>query len=135
MVLLYGDIGAGKTTLTRFIAQALGIDTRQVSSPTFSLLNLYEGGAIRLAHIDLYRLGEGADVLQTGLADYLPFSGGVTIVEWSEYLSDNMMSELQSFNVLKIRIRWIDEDQRELSLEGSGDWGQKLRDMQLEPPS
>lgn len=126
ILLFFGDIGAGKTTFTRFLAQALEFDSRQVSSPTFSLLHIYEGAKMKIAHIDLYRLGEGIDIFQTELAEYLPFSEGVTVVEWSEYLGD-AINELKKLNMLMLKIQWLDEDKREISLEGFGDWKQRFK--------
>ena len=82
-ILLYGDLGAGKTTLVRGIARGLGIDPAEVSSPTFVLVQEYKG-RLSLHHVDLYRLDStAADDL--GLEE-LTESGGVVVIEWAERL-------------------------------------------------
>jgi tRNA threonylcarbamoyladenosine biosynthesis protein TsaE len=85
VVLLRGSLGAGKTTLTRGLAQGLGIDDpTRVSSPSFSLVNIYQGRC-PIYHVDLYRLDGARDIFTTGLDEFLG-RDGVTIVEWSERL-------------------------------------------------
>ena len=82
-VLAYrGDLGAGKTAFTRGMAQGLGIADR-VTSPTFNIVNEYEGGRLPLFHFDLYRLGGADELFDIGWEDYLA-RGGVCAVEWSE---------------------------------------------------
>ena len=83
VLLLDGDLGAGKTTLVRGLARGLGIDPQEVSSPTFVLINEYRG-RITLHHVDLYRL-EGAAVDDLGLDD-LGDGEGVVVIEWAERL-------------------------------------------------
>ena len=84
VILLDGDLGAGKTTFTKGVARALGIK-RYVKSPTFTLIREYPEGRIPLYHMDVYRLEDGgADDL--GLEEY--FDGdGLSIVEWSQYVA------------------------------------------------
>jgi tRNA threonylcarbamoyladenosine biosynthesis protein TsaE len=86
IVLLRGALGTGKTTLTRGIAEGLGIvDPDLVSSPSFTLVNIYQG-ACPIYHVDLYRLRGERDLYLTGLDDFLG-RDGVTVVEWSEHLT------------------------------------------------
>ncbi len=80
-VLLYGDLGAGKTAFVRGLAIGLGIDADEVSSPTFTLVQEYRGGRLPLFHVDLYRLAPG-EVDDLGL-DALA-AGGVLAIEWAE---------------------------------------------------
>lgn len=80
---LIGELGAGKTRWTRGFARGLGYSGR-VHSPTFALLNDYEGGRLPIHHLDLYRLENPAQVLSAGLEEYLPSADGITIVEWME---------------------------------------------------
>jgi tRNA threonylcarbamoyladenosine biosynthesis protein TsaE len=78
---LIGDLGAGKTQLVKGIASGLGSPAR-VHSPTYSLLNLYEGGRVPLVHLDLYRLHGRAEIVAAGLEEYLAEPKGITVVEW-----------------------------------------------------
>lgn len=82
VVAFTGDLGAGKTAFTRGLARGLGISDR-VTSPTFTIVNEYEGGRLPLFHFDLYRLGGEEELFDIGWEDYLA-RGGVCVVEWSE---------------------------------------------------
>jgi len=82
VIAVSGDLGTGKTQLAKGIARGLGY-TGHVHSPTFALLNLYEGGRMPFYHLDLYRL-EGVDqVIAAGLEDYLE-PDGIALIEWAE---------------------------------------------------
>jgi tRNA threonylcarbamoyladenosine biosynthesis protein TsaE len=82
IVLLSGDLGTGKTAFVRGMAAGLGIDTAEVSSPTFTLIQEYRGGRVPLYHADLYRLSS-READELGLDD-LADAGGVLAVEWPE---------------------------------------------------
>src|SRR5690554_1076412 len=82
---LTGDLGAGKTTLTKSIGIGLGISD-YITSPTFTLINEYKG-RVRLYHFDVYRLEDEEDLLDLGYEDYF-YSNGVTIVEWGDKIED-----------------------------------------------
>jgi tRNA threonylcarbamoyladenosine biosynthesis protein TsaE len=85
VILLLGTLGTGKTTLTRGIAQGLGLEEPAlVSSPSFTLVNIYHGRC-PIYHVDLYRLTGDRDLYSTGIDDFLG-KDGVTIVEWGERL-------------------------------------------------
>ena len=89
VVLLRGEMGAGKSVLTRAAAREMGVDG-PVPSPTFTILNIHEGTALKLYHFDLYRL-EGADALyEMGLEEYIPSCDGATFIEWPEMAEEAM---------------------------------------------
>lgn len=82
VVAFTGDLGAGKTAFVSGMARALGVEER-VTSPTFTIVNEYEGGRLPLFHFDMYRLGGADELFHIGWEDYLS-RGGVCAVEWSE---------------------------------------------------
>ena len=84
LILLSGELGAGKTVLVRGIATGMGIDPALVRSPTFVLHHVYRAGAKVLHHIDLYRLGSSADIRLLDIDEMLE-SGGVVVVEWGDH--------------------------------------------------
>ena len=107
-----GDLGAGKTAFTRGLARGLGV-TARVTSPTFTIVNEYEGGRLPLFHFDLYRLGSSDELWDIGWEDYLA-RGGVCAVEWSERCED-VLEE----SVVRIDLRrGSSEDQRIITITG-----------------
>ena len=86
VVAFAGGLGAGKTAFTRGLARGLGV-TDRVTSPTFTIVNEYQGGCLPLFHFDMYRLSSSDELFDIGWEDYLA-RGGVCAVEWSENVSD-----------------------------------------------
>ena len=105
-----GDLGAGKTAFTRGLALGLGI-TERVTSPTYTIVNEYEGGRLPLFHFDMYRLTDSEALFDIGWEDYL-LRGGVCAVEWSENVSDAMEEPIT------VRIEKLSEDSRKITVEG-----------------
>jgi tRNA threonylcarbamoyladenosine biosynthesis protein TsaE len=118
VILLHGDLGAGKTTLAKGIAAALGIGA-VVSSPSFALVNEYEvdpGRPVtRLHHLDLYRL-QRDEVASIGFADYASPTAGVTLVEWPERAADQLPDRF-----LLIEIEAVGPEQRRFRFRMSPD--------------
>ena len=87
IVLLYGDLGSGKTTLTKGICRGLGVNRDEyIRSPSFTLVNIYQG-VLTINHIDLYRLNSLNEIEELGLEENL-FSNSVSIIEWAEKLGE-----------------------------------------------
>jgi tRNA threonylcarbamoyladenosine biosynthesis protein TsaE len=106
-VLLSGDLGAGKTAFVRGLAEGLGIDPGEVSSPTFTLVHEYRGGRLTLYHADLYRL-ERAATDDLGL-EQLGASDGVLAIEWPDRLTHAIPGSL------RVTIDILDDDTRRIS--------------------
>lgn len=110
-----GDLGAGKTAFTRGLASGLGVTSR-VTSPTFTIVNEYEGGRLPLFHFDMYRLGSSDDLYDIGWEDYLG-RGGVCAVEWSEIVDDALEDD-----AIRVDIRRGENDrQRIITMTGVTD--------------
>ena len=83
---LIGDLGVGKTSLTRYIAEGLGI-TENVTSPTFTIVAEHHSGRMPLFHFDVYRLESGEDMLDIGCDEYFD-GGGVSVIEWADRVAE-----------------------------------------------
>lgn len=86
VVALIGDLGTGKTALTKYIAEGLGIK-EEISSPTFTIIKEYKSGRLPLYHFDVYRLGSGEELLDTG-AEELIDGDGACVIEWADTVAD-----------------------------------------------
>ena len=93
VIAYYGDLGAGKTALTRGIAAGLGIE-EPVTSPTYTIVNEYLSGRMPLFHFDMYRLSSSDELFDIGWEDYLA-RGGVCAVEWSENVEDALTDAIR----------------------------------------
>ena len=106
-----GGLGAGKTTITRGIAIGMGLGD-EVSSPTFALVNVYEGGSTQLCHFDMYRIGSEDELDAIGFYDYLE-QGSVLAVEWSENI-ENALPEGTVF----IDLERLSDNERRIIING-----------------
>ena len=86
VVALFGDLGTGKTTLTKYIGQGLGVE-EIITSPTFTVIQEYRNGRIPLYHFDVYRLNGPQDLLDIGYEDYF-YGQGVTVIEWADKIQN-----------------------------------------------
>ncbi|AWN21523.1 tRNA (adenosine(37)-N6)-threonylcarbamoyltransferase complex ATPase subunit type 1 TsaE [Streptococcus sobrinus] len=115
VLILTGELGAGKTTITKGIAKALGI-SQMIKSPTYTIVREYEG-SLPLYHLDVYRIGDDPDSID--LDDFL-FGDGVTVIEWGELLGENLPKDYLTVKLDKVA------DGRQVSLNASGLRFQKL---------
>lgn len=114
VLLLDGALGAGKTVLVKGIAQALGLDKEEVTSPSFTLVNPHPGRLL-LYHIDLYRLDEGASAAHAvDLDEILTDEQAVVVIEWAERLGRYPLPE----NVWRISITGDGDDPRRIAVNG-----------------
>ena len=97
VVLLFGDLGAGKTAFTKGVAAGLGIKD-EILSPTYAYMNDYNGV---LYHYDCYRLSSGEDAEALGLTDYF-YSDGVCVIEWSENIKDVIPDTAKKVEIIKL---------------------------------
>lgn len=117
MVRLYGELGAGKTTLVKGIARAFGIDRKDITSASFTIIAEYPGNP-PFFHIDLYRTSAGVDLDNTGIWDCIG-SHSVCVIEWAEHAEDELPADS-----IKVMIKDAGHDQREITIEGRDekDW-------------
>ena len=108
VLLLIGDLGAGKTALVRGLAEGLGVQPEDVSSPTFTLIQEYRGGRLPLLHVDLYRLSDSREIDELGLDEL--GQDGVLAIEWAEKLPRSVDGSIE------IRIAHGDGDERQISI-------------------
>ena len=107
-VLLFGDLGSGKTAFVRGLAEGLGANPADVSSPTFTLIQEYRGGRLPLLHVDLYRLDDSREIDDLGLEEL--GSGGVVAIEWAEKLPRPIPGSIA------VRLQHGDGDTRVISI-------------------
>ena len=112
VVLLHGDLGAGKTALVRGLAEGLGAPPEEVSSPTFTLMQEYRGGRLLLVHVDLYRLDDPREIDDLGLEEVGQAS--VLAIEWAEKLPRPIPGAID------VRIDHAGGDTRTISVTRSG---------------
>ena len=118
VLILIGDLGAGKTTFTKGVAQGLDID-QMIKSPTYTIVREYEG-RLPLYHLDVYRIGDDPDSID--LDDFL-FGEGVTVIEWGELLETSLPAGYLKVELLKRG------DGREIRLSAVGDRAENLKQL------
>lgn len=115
VIALIGDLGTGKTTLTKSIARGLGV-TETVTSPTFNIIREYRSGRIPLFHFDVYRIADPEEMYELGYEEYF-YGDGVCVVEWAD-----LIEELLPEDAVVIRIdRGASEEEREYVIEGGNE--------------
>ncbi|MDD6044009.1 MAG: tRNA (adenosine(37)-N6)-threonylcarbamoyltransferase complex ATPase subunit type 1 TsaE [Eubacteriaceae bacterium] len=91
VIALIGDLGTGKTTLSKYIAEGLGVK-ETITSPTFTIVLEYHSGRLPLYHFDVYRIEDSADLFEIGAEEYF-YKGGVSIVEWADMVAEILPDE------------------------------------------
>lgn len=119
VLLLHGDLGAGKTTFSQFFGKALGIE-QKITSPTFNIIKSYEG-KLPFHHMDCYRLEGAEDDL--GFDEYF-YGDGVTIVEWPE-----MIEAFLPEDYIELNLKYIEDSKREIEIQAMGSRGNRLKEQ------
>ena len=118
VVLLYGDLGAGKTAFVRGLAEGLGVAPAEVSSPTFTLVQEYRGGRVTLVHVDLYRLNDPREIDDLGLEEI--GADAVLSIEWAEKLDGvARLTSAHSEQIVEVRLSHGDGDIRTIAITNS----------------
>lgn len=103
---LYGDLGVGKTVLTKGLAAGLGI-AEPVNSPTFTILQIYEDGRLPLYHFDVYRIEEPDEMEEVGFDDYV-YGDGVCMIEWPERIEEILPQKTRKITITKDLAKGLD---------------------------
>jgi len=118
VIALTGELGAGKTQFVRGLARGLGVSVR-VHSPTFTLVNEYGGGRLKLFHLDLYRLETRGQILSAGVEEFLS-PDGVAVIEWAERLEDGRWKMEDEKKFVRVKIEIVSETERKIIYDDFG---------------
>lgn len=127
IICLTGDLGTGKTHITKGIAKGLGI-TDNITSPTFTIVNEYETGRLKLNHFDVYRVSDPDEIYAIGFDDYI-FSDAVCVIEWANYIEEILPEELLHILIEKDLSKG--EDYRKITLTPYGEKYNYIKELKL----
>lgn len=114
IILLNGDLGVGKTVFSKGMGQGMGVK-EPISSPTFTVLQIYESGRLPLYHFDVYRIADAEEMDEIGYEDYF-YGDGVCLIEWAELIAEILPSEVIRVTIEKDLERG--SDYRRITVEG-----------------
>jgi len=121
LILLYGDLGCGKTTFVKGLAESLEVSPNfYITSPSFSLINIYEG-KYTIYHVDLYRL-ETAEVEDLGIWEFL--NSGIVVIEWADRLSETLKEDY-----IEVFFEFLNHFKRKVTFVGYGEWQELLKGL------
>ena len=127
IIVLSGDLGAGKTTLTKGIAKGLGI-TDYITSPTFTIVNEYDSGRLKLNHFDVYRVSDPDEIYAIGFDDYI-FSDAVSIIEWANYIEEILPKDFLHIYIEKDLEKG--EDYRKITITPYGERYDYIKELKI----
>lgn len=125
-ICLDGDLGAGKTTFARFLAEALGVPASDVNSPTFTIVNEYHMGRVDIQHFDLYRLDSLAQLDAIGYLELLKHEG-LNIIEWGALFPEYLPPDY-----IAVEINNIEDTKRMFRIYGVGERSQDILEKFIE---
>ena len=127
IVCLTGDLGTGKTHITKGIAKGLNIDDN-ITSPTFTIVNEYDSGRLKLNHFDVYRVSDPDEVYAIGFDDYI-FSDAVSVIEWANYIEEILPEDLLHIKIEKDLSKG--EDYRKITITPYGERYDYIKELKL----
>ncbi|AGX41589.1 tRNA (adenosine(37)-N6)-threonylcarbamoyltransferase complex ATPase subunit type 1 TsaE [Clostridium saccharobutylicum] len=127
IICLTGDLGTGKTHITKGIAKGLGID-ETITSPTFTIVNEYDSGRLKLNHFDVYRVSDPDEVYAIGFDDYI-FSDAVSVIEWANYIEEILPKDLLHIYIEKDLAKG--EDYRKIILTPYGERYNYIKELTI----
>lgn len=127
IICLTGDLGTGKTHITKGIAEGLGINDT-ITSPTFNIVNEYDSGRLKLNHFDVYRVSDPDEIYAIGFDDYI-FSDAVSIIEWANYIEEILPKEFLHINISKDLAKG--ENYRKISITPYGDKYNYIKELKI----
>lgn len=116
VICLNGDLGTGKTAFSKGLVKALGFQ-EPISSPTFTVVNIYEGARLPIYHFDVYRIDDYEEMYEIGYEEYI-FGGGISLIEWSEKISEILPENRYEITIEKDFEKH--EDYRRITIERIG---------------
>ena len=127
IVCLTGDLGTGKTHITKGIAKGLGIEDN-ITSPTFTIVNEYETGRLKLNHFDVYRVSDPDEIYAIGFDDYI-FSDAVSVIEWANYIEEILPQDF--LHILIEKDLSQGEDYRKITITPYGEKYNYIKELTL----
>lgn len=127
IICLTGDLGTGKTHMSKGIAEGLGI-TEHITSPTFNIVNEYHSGRLNLYHFDVYRVNDPDEIYAIGFDEYI-FGDGVSLIEWANYIEEIIPDEYLYINIKKLPEKG--DNFRKIAIQSFGSAYDYIKEIQI----
>lgn len=127
IICLTGDLGTGKTHMSKGIAEGLGI-TEHITSPTFNIVNEYHSGRLNLYHFDIYRVNDPDEIYAIGFDEYI-FGDGVSLIEWANYIEEIIPDEYLYINIKKLPEKG--DNFRKITIQSFGSAYDYIKEIQI----